>query len=96
MATNDLRQSAERQVSLRIGFYIHAVVYAAVIALLWGINLAKSPDALWAHWPTLGWGIGLGCHALRVWSQRRNGGQTLRERMVEAEIERLGHPEESA
>jgi 2TM domain len=40
------------------GFYIHFLVYAAVIAGLFLINLF-SGGPLWAQWPAIGWGIGI-------------------------------------
>lgn len=45
------------------GVAVHLFVYLAVNAFLIFINLKKSPDAIWAIWPILGWGIGLAAHA---------------------------------
>jgi 2TM domain len=48
------------------GFYIHASIFAVVIALLIVIN-AGSGSGWWVQWPLIGWGIGLACHALGVY-----------------------------
>lgn len=44
------------------GVAVHLFVYLAVNALLMFINLAKTPDNIWAIWPILGWGLGLAAH----------------------------------
>ncbi len=48
------------------GFYIHAVQYVVVIAVLAAINLFTSPGYLWFLWAALGWGIGVAVHGLSV------------------------------
>jgi hypothetical protein len=45
----------------KLGFRIHAVSFAATIALLFGINLITG-GPLWAGWVLAGWGIGLAAH----------------------------------
>lgn len=45
------------------GVAVHLFVYLAVNAFLIFVNLKKSPDAIWAIWPILGWGLGLAAHA---------------------------------
>lgn len=47
------------------GFYIHFLVFASVIALLFLINLFAG-GKLWAQWPALGWGLGILGHAYAV------------------------------
>ena len=59
-------RAAPESLNPRLSFYVHLGVYVAVNALLIAINLSASPDALWFQWPLLGWGIGLGTHAV-VW-----------------------------
>ncbi len=88
MADDPIRHLAERRVEARFGFLIHTVVFIAVISLLWGINLARRPDQLWAVWPTAGWGIGLLLHGLSVLLRSDNGSR-IRERMIQREMERL-------
>jgi len=47
------------------GFYTHASAYIVVNIMLFVINLL-TPGPWWFYWPLLGWGIGLGVHALNV------------------------------
>ncbi len=91
MVTTDMRKIAETRVDTRFGFYIHAFVFAAVITLLWTINLSKTPDNLWAYWPTGGWGIGLICHgiAARLRLATTAGPGSLRDRLVDAELQNM-------
>ena len=88
MNHDELHKKAEARVDARIGFYIHAAVYALVNALLWVINAIASPEYLWARWPTMGWGIGLVSHGVAVaLSQRGRKCGGLRERMIKVEME---------
>lgn len=49
------------------GFYIHLIVYVAVMTLLVVIN-ALTPGPWWVQWPLIGWGIGILGHAyLTLW-----------------------------
>ena len=80
-----LRQTAERRVGAQFGFFVHAVVYVVVNAAMALINLMTSPQTLWVIWPMMGWGIGLLMHALGVFVSLSG----LRERAVEAEVNRL-------
>jgi hypothetical protein len=47
------------------GFYIHATVFVLVNIGLFIINLLTG-GGWWFYWPLIGWGIGLGAHALGV------------------------------
>ena len=49
------------------GFIVHAFVYLSVSLLLAFINLREGKDDLWFHRVVLGWGLGVGLHALSVW-----------------------------
>jgi uncharacterized membrane protein len=64
MAYPDDFARAKRAARAKNGFYIHLTTYVAVNALLIGINLATSTQALWFKWPLLGWGIGIFIHAV--------------------------------
>ena len=63
--SDDERDAMEYVRDIR-GFYIHAVQYVVVIAVLAAINLFTSPGYLWFLWAALGWGIGVACHGLDV------------------------------
>lgn len=85
---SDLRTIAEERVFARFRFYVHAGVFGVVITSLWLIN-AASADRLWAPWPTLGWGIGLICHGLKVAISQRMAASALHDGLVQAEIDAL-------
>ena len=47
------------------GFYVHAIAFVGVNIGLFTINTLAG-GAWWFFWPLMGWGIGLGAHALTV------------------------------
>ena len=49
------------------GFYTHATAYVLVNIGLFVINVLTG-GGWWFYWPLLGWGIGLGIHALSVFA----------------------------
>ncbi len=53
---------AKRRVEVLTGFYIHAGVFAVVLAGLFVINMVTESD-WWVQWVLIGWGIGLAAHA---------------------------------
>ena len=82
---SDIDRLARRRVGARLGWLSHATVYLLVIGGLTAL-------ALWQgrHLPVaaaLGWGLGLAIHGLRVFVAGK--GSALRERLVDAERERL-------
>jgi len=89
MTTSNPRQTAAARVDARFGFYVHALVFAGVIALLWTINLTSTPYKLWAHYPTAGWGLGLICHGIAARVKQSLGGVSLRDQAIDAELESL-------
>jgi hypothetical protein len=82
----DIRAQAKRRVGRKMGFYIHATVYVLVNLGLWAIATVTGRGP-WNVWPLLGWGLGLAIHGIVTFIGLR--GEGLRERMVEAEVERL-------
>jgi len=83
---HDLRRRAKRRVGLKMGFTIHATVYVLVNLGLWAIATVTGRGP-WNVWPLLGWGLGLAIHGVVTFIGLRAEG--LRERMVDAEVERL-------
>ena len=81
---------AARQIDIRIGFYIHLVVFLLVCAGLVAFNWLTTPKIWWAQWPLLGWGIGVLGHALCAWS---SGGPNFVSRWRLQKIRQLSHPE---
>ena len=47
------------------GFYIHTTAFVVINIGLLAIN-AGVGGVWWFYWPLIGWGIGLGLHALAV------------------------------
>jgi uncharacterized membrane protein len=76
---------ARKRVSLKLGFYTHALIYVLVNA---GLFLLSSMQGRhWAIWPLAGWGIGLAVHG--VFTLIGLQGEGLRDRMIQREAERL-------
>jgi hypothetical protein len=81
----ELRRLAIRRADMKLGFRSHLIAYAIINAGLLAINLVTTPDHLWFYWPMIGWGLGLAAHAAVVYAD----GENVRERMIEAEFEKL-------
>jgi hypothetical protein len=81
----DIDRQARRRVSARLGWLTHGLVYLAVMGGLTAFALwqGRQPPVAAA----LGWGLGLSIHGLRVFLS--DAGAGLRDRMVEAERQRL-------
>jgi len=58
---HDQRRRLHRQ-----SLQIHALNYVMVSVLLIGIDLAVGGTLTWAFYPVLGWGLGVGMHALGI------------------------------
>lgn len=86
MSTEINREHARRRVEERLGFYIHAIVYVLVNAVMIGIDLTNNPDNTWFYWPLAGWGIGLAAHAMRVFGSP--GTSSWKEKMIDKELRR--------
>ena len=83
---DDIEARARRRVGMKMGFYIHALVYVLVNLGLFAIN-AVAGSGRWHFWPLAGWGVGLAIHGIFTFIGLR--GEGFRKRMIEAEIERL-------
>lgn len=78
-----LERRARRRAGMKMGWTIHAGVYAVVNLFLGA--LALSHGQAWAIYPALGWGIGLAIHGIVVFVLAGN----LQERLVENERRKL-------
>jgi steroid 5-alpha reductase family enzyme len=87
---NSIEARARRRVGIKIGFYIHALVFVLVNLGLFAINSATG-GARWSHFPLLGWGIGLAVHGIVTFVTLQGDG--LRRRMLAREVERLRRTE---
>jgi sensor histidine kinase YesM len=83
---NTLRDEAIRRARKKArdirGFYFSALLYALIIPILWVVNLSLGGPR-WAHWPMIGWGIGLGIQGLSLFAGRTVFGAEWEERKVE-------------
>lgn len=83
---NDLEAIAKRRVQARMGFVVHASIYAVMnigMALIWFLGGRGYP---WFLWPLFGWGMGVVAHAITLVI----GPDTAHERRaIEREVHRL-------
>ncbi len=79
---NDIEQEVRERVKELKDFYVHLGVYVLVNVFLIIINLLTSPGFFWAIFPLLGWGIGLGAHAVGLFGLFGIGGKAWEERKV--------------
>ncbi len=86
MVEEETYQKAKKRVEVKIGFYIHLVLYVGVNILLIIINVTTSTRYLWFKWPLIGWGIGLLFHAVGVFAFSK--GLSIKERMIEKELKK--------
>jgi hypothetical protein len=66
MTQTDEYARARERAKAKYGFFVHAGVYAAVMALLAFVNLMNSPQMIWFVWPLIGWGLAVVLHGVRV------------------------------
>jgi hypothetical protein len=85
MDPDRIERLARRRAAIRLGWYIHAVVYIVVNLFL--AVLSALGGRHWAVYPAFGWGIGLAVHGLVVFLLTGGGG--LLERLVAQERRRL-------
>ena len=82
----ELRRLAIRRADMKLAFRSHMMAYVVVNAGLVAIYVMTSfGDYFWPIWPMLGWGIGLGTHAVSVYTN----GENVRDRLIEDELEKL-------
>ncbi|SCK50719.1 2TM domain-containing protein [Variovorax sp. HW608] len=85
MTSDDIDRLARKRAKAKMGWFIHAAIYAIVNLGL--IALSVATGRAWAVFPLLGWGVGLLAHGISVWMLPPGG--TLLARMVERERARL-------
>ncbi|MFW6365866.1 MAG: 2TM domain-containing protein [Spirochaetota bacterium] len=86
MEDQEAYSRAERRVEEKMGFITHLAAFIVVNTGLFFVNMFTSPDYFWFVWPLIGWGIGLVFHGLNVFMF--TAGSSLRERMIQKELEK--------
>ena len=85
-STNALQTLARRRVKMKMGFFIHALVFTLVnLGLLTLSAITGGERGL--HMPLWGWAFGLAIHGTVVFTKLHTQG--LRERLIAREVERL-------
>lgn len=74
LTDEELYQLATKRLALKKAFFIHLVVYIAVMVLLIAINLSFSSN-IWFIYPLLGWGIGVAIHAITTYNSLSSSSQ---------------------
>jgi hypothetical protein len=84
-------ERAHSRVQALKGFYIHTSAFVVVNIALFTINVLVG-GAWWFYWPLLGWGIGLGAHALGVFGFGGGGpwGRDWEERKTKEMMDKEG------
>lgn len=81
-----LYRAAKRRVYAKIGFYVHATVFAFSMPLLVFVNLVFTPHFWWFVFPLAGWSLGLAIQMLIVFVIAN---PQVREKMISDEIKRF-------
>jgi hypothetical protein len=81
-------EQARKQVRRIRGFYVHALVYVLVNALVIFINATTASGVWWSLWTVLGWGIGLAAHAIAVFGLGGLWGPQWEERKIREILEK--------
>ncbi len=82
MRREEALRDARKRVKEMRGFYFAATAYAIVIPSLWILNLVMG-GKIWAHWPMIGWGIGLAAQGLSVFAGRSFFGTEWEQKKVD-------------
>lgn len=86
MTDKELLDMARARTNSKIGFYIHASVFAFCMLVLFAINYLSSPDKAWSLYPFLGWGLGLAIHGVVAIGIFASG---FKDRMLREELARI-------
>lgn len=87
LSPQQIDRLARKRAGAKMGWFLHAIVYVAVNAMLLLAAQATAGDRSWPVFPLLGWGIGLALHGLAVFVL--GSGSSWRRRLEQRERERL-------
>lgn len=89
MTDEEIERRAKRRVDMKMGFYVHALVFVLVNLGLYALNTfgGWGGGQRWHTFPLWGWGLGLAIHGVVTFVSLR--GKGLRERMMADEVDRL-------
>ena len=74
--------AARKRVKAMRSFYVSVTLYAIIIPSLWVLNLVMG-GKIWAHWPMIGWGIGLTAQGMSVFAGRSFFGAEWEQKKVD-------------
>ena len=80
--------AAKAHVAALKGFYIHFIVFIAVMTVLLAADYAGG-GSWWVHWPLIGWGLGLLGHAFLVYAPRKVSTSGWEERKIKETIAKM-------
>ncbi|MEE1898934.1 MULTISPECIES: 2TM domain-containing protein [Flavobacterium] len=83
-----LYRKARKKVKELRGFYYHLTCYLVIMPLIIFINLTFSPQFLWFFFSLIGWGLGLGFHAMEVFGYNPFLGRGWEERKMRELMEK--------
>lgn len=86
LTDEEIERRAKRRVDMKMGFYVHALVFVLVNFALYALS-QLGHGVRWHVFPLWGWGLGLAIHGVVTFVSLR--GEGLRERMMAEEVERL-------
>lgn len=86
LTNEEIERRAKRRVDMKMGFYVHALVFVLVNLGLYALG-EVGHGVRWQVFPLWGWGLGLAIHGVVTFVSLR--GEGLRERMMAEEVERL-------
>jgi len=87
LSAEEIDRLARKRAGAKMGWYFHAAVYVLVNLFLFASSYYGFGVRRWSPAPLLGWGLGLALHGVSVFLL--GSGNSLRERMVQKEREKL-------
>ena len=80
--------AAKAHVAALKGFYIHLIVFAAVMTGLIAADFVGG-GKWWVQWPLIGWGIGLSFHAYMVFARRGHTVSDWEEKKIKETLSKM-------